>query len=124
MYDLRCNLISNVFQLLNADDQPLPIFSMANFNRINTLEGVEATELTAIGFQSNNNEVGFWNLNDLNEFVNPSIYLTCTDKKNVIIQNPKLRNLYKSEQFKNFNNKLEERFYYEFVGSYQQMDLI
>lgn len=58
---------------------------MANFNRVNTFEGVEATELTAIGFQSNNNEVGFWNLSDLNEYVNPSMYLVCTDKKNVII---------------------------------------
>jgi hypothetical protein len=50
VYDLRCNLISNVFQLLGPDDHPLPIFSMANFKRETFLEGVDPTELVAIGF--------------------------------------------------------------------------
>lgn len=116
MYDMRCNLISNVFQLLSADDHPLPILSMQNLKKTSNLDGVEHSDLLAIGFQSNNNEVGFWNLNDLNENVNPSIYLMCSDKRDVIIQNPRLKNL-KNEQFKNFNNTLEERTYYDFVDN-------
>ena len=124
VYDIRCNLISNVFQLMSPDDDPLPILTMANMKRISNLDGVEPTDLLALGFQSNHNEVGFWNLNDLNENVNPAIYLACSDKKEVIIQNPRLKNLYKNEQFKNFTNAWEERYFYEFVDDEQQMDLI
>jgi phosphoinositide-3-kinase regulatory subunit 4 len=98
VYDLRCNLISNVFQLLSPEDQPLPIFSMANFKRVTALEGVEPVDMIGLGFQSNNNEVGFWNFNDLNENINPCLYLVCSDKKDIIIQNPRLKSLYKIEQ--------------------------
>lgn len=98
VYDLRCNLISNVFQLLSPDDYPLPIYTMANFKRASILDGVDQTDLVAIGFQSNYNEVGFWNLNDLNENLNPCIFLNCSDKRDIIIQNPRLKSFYKNEQ--------------------------
>lgn len=59
--------------------------TMTNMKRVAVLEGVEATDLIALGFQSNYNEVGFWNYNDLNENINPTLYLACSDKKDVMI---------------------------------------
>jgi len=33
MYDLRCNLLSHNYLLLNTEEQALPIVSMSNFYR-------------------------------------------------------------------------------------------
>ncbi|CAD8193085.1 unnamed protein product [Paramecium octaurelia] len=126
LYDIRSTMIVNLFQLLNHDDQALPIFSLAYMNRVSQFEGMnsDSSKLVGIGYQSNNNEVGFWDLNKQNEDLNPALFLYCSDKKHPIIETPRLQSVLKSEQFINHNNNLSTQCHYDFLNKSYQVDLI
>ncbi|CAD8127528.1 unnamed protein product [Paramecium sonneborni] len=126
LYDIRSTMIVNLFQLLNHDDQALPIFSLAFMNRVSQFEGMsnDSQKLVGIGYQSNNNEVGFWDLNKQNEDLNPALFLYCSDKKHPIIETPRLQSVLKSEQFINHNNNLQTQCHYDFLNKSYEVDLI
>lgn len=64
MYDLRCNLLSHNYLLLNTEEQPLPIMSLSNFYRYSNVDVLgKQNELLAMSFVSDNHEVAMFNLN-------------------------------------------------------------
>lgn len=114
LYDIRCNLIYNIFQLCDHDSKPLPIVSLGHVPRSQNYVNPDL-ELINIGFGSNNHELGFWNvINASQDHLNPLIYLVSTSEENPIFKIPYLSR--KDELFTNFNYKYSERSVYEYFS--------
>jgi len=114
LYDIRCNLIYNVFQLSDHDSKPLPIISLAHLPRSQNHLNPDI-ELINIGFGSNNHELGFWNvINASQDYLNPMVYFVSTYEENPIFKIPFLS--HKDESFMNFNYKYSERSVYEYFS--------
>ena len=114
LYDLRCNLIYNIFQLCDHDNKPLPIISLGHLPKAQN-HVCPDIELINIGFGSNNHELGFWNvINAAQDNLNPLIYMVSTYEENPIFKIPYL--VKKEESFTNFNYKYSERSVYEYFS--------
>lgn len=63
LYDIRCNLLSHNYQLLNTNEEPLPIMSLSNFYRQSNIDILnESKDLLAMSYVSDNHEVAMFNL--------------------------------------------------------------
>ncbi|CAD8174312.1 unnamed protein product [Paramecium pentaurelia] len=108
LYDNRCMMQMNIYQLLSKDDQPLPIYNLCEMNRNSLLEGINpnSDKLIGIGYQSLNNEVAFFDLKMNKNTINPILFLHCSQNKNIQMEMPKLKSVLNVEQILNNVNKI------------------
>ncbi|CAK94332.1 unnamed protein product (macronuclear) [Paramecium tetraurelia] len=108
LYDNRCMMLMNIYQLVSKNDQPLPIFNMCEMNRNSLLEGINSNsdKLVGIGYQSLHNEVAFFDIKMNRNSINPSLFLHCSQNKNVQMEMPKLKSVLNVEQIVNEVNRI------------------
>ncbi|EDK32081.2 WD domain, G-beta repeat protein (macronuclear) [Tetrahymena thermophila SB210] len=128
LYDIRCNLLSHNYQLLNHNEEPLPIMSLSNFNRYVNVDILgDQKDLLAMSYVSDNHEVAMFNLNEqMVDNIKPAVYMLSTDNYNPIIHNPMLKSINKQENFKNCNkNTLKDMMDYDFIPKFsEQVDVL
>ncbi|KRX03780.1 WD40-repeat-containing domain [Pseudocohnilembus persalinus] len=120
-YDIRCNMVSTFSQLVDSNDQPLPIMSMSNFYKYVNVDTMESfNDLVAISYASNNNEVAFFNL-DTTQTQQASIYMLSTNDQNEIYKSPQLKVLNEKEG----SYSLKDMFNYNFIPNFtNQVDVL
>ena len=104
LYDIRCNLVSNVYEL-NSDGQNLPILCMQTVPTF--LHAEDNQQLLAISYPSKNYEFCYFDLGSPNkQNIHPEELFTSSNPEDCIIT-PFLVNKTKNESFKNCNNNLK-----------------
>eukprot|EP00330_Aristerostoma_sp_ATCC50986_P000575 CAMPEP_0114580172 /NCGR_PEP_ID=MMETSP0125-20121206/4511_1 /TAXON_ID=485358 ORGANISM="Aristerostoma sp., Strain ATCC 50986" /NCGR_SAMPLE_ID=MMETSP0125 /ASSEMBLY_ACC=CAM_ASM_000245 /LENGTH=293 /DNA_ID=CAMNT_0001771575 /DNA_START=3547 /DNA_END=4428 /DNA_ORIENTATION=+ len=111
LYDIRANLITNIYQL----NREAPILSLCNYHPLRPGNPVSAQDtLIGCSFGSDYHEVGFWNFNEFNrDAKNPDYYLFSSPNPSVECSPAYLKDYTQYESLFNIRNSFSERVYYD-----------
>lgn len=113
LFDLRSNVISQVYQL---NGEIRPILNLKFFYPYSGFSNIASDELIAVSYASNNHEIGVWELNTSLPVNEPKIVLSCENDIRHFSSKPILVNKTNEESTSMLHSKFSDRSYYDYVS--------